>query len=73
MRILSFAAATFFCVVGCTFYGVEALNTVQQQTANEISPDTKANIQKLASANAVERIEAACKWARRAPWPRFPA
>jgi HEAT repeat protein len=61
MRILSFAAAIFFCVVGCTFYGVEALNTVQQQTANEISPDTKANIQKLASANAVERIEAACK------------
>jgi hypothetical protein len=48
MRILSFATATIFCGVGCTFYGVQALNTnspVQQQTANEISSDTKANIQ----------------------------
>ena len=61
MRILSFVAATFFCVVGCTFYGVEALNTFQQQTTNEISADTNANIQKLASANPLERTEAACK------------
>ena len=64
MRILSFAAATIFCGVFCTFYGVEALNTnslAQQQTANEVSVDTKANIQKLASADARERTEAACK------------
>ena len=64
MRILSFAAATFFCVVSCTFYGVEALSTnssAQQQTTREISPDTRANIQKLASADAKERTDAACK------------
>ena len=64
MRTMSFAVATFFCGMGCTFYGVEALNTnslVQQQTATEISSDTKANIQKLASANASERADAACR------------
>src|SRR5215211_5351962 len=64
MRILSFAAATIFCGVGCTLYGVDALSTVclvQQQTASEISSDTKANIQKLASANARERTDAACR------------
>jgi HEAT repeat protein len=64
MRILSFVAATIFCALGCTFYGVEALNTsgpVQQQTANESSSDTKANIQKLSSADARERTEAACR------------
>src|SRR6185369_11864813 len=64
MRILSLAAATIFCGVGCAFYGVGALNTnslAQQQTANEISPDTKANIQKLASADPRERTEAACR------------
>ena len=40
MRILSFAAATYFLWVGCTFYGVEALDAnslVHQQSANEIS------------------------------------
>ena len=42
MRILSFVAATILCVGSTTF--------VQQQTANEVSPDIKANIQKLASA-----------------------
>ncbi|MGI8918090.1 MAG: hypothetical protein ACR2H6_05765 [Pyrinomonadaceae bacterium] len=64
MRILSIVAATIFCGVGCTFYGVEVLNTdslVPQQSANEISSDTKANIQKLASANARERTDAACR------------
>ena len=64
MRILTFAAATIFCGVGCAFYGVEPLDTtgiVQQGTATEISSDTKANIQKLASANARERTDAACR------------
>ena len=36
MRILSFVAATILCVVGCTN------SLVQQQSANEVSPDTKA-------------------------------
>jgi HEAT repeat protein len=64
MRILLIAAATILCGVGCTFYGVQALSTnspVQQQTANDISSDTRANIQKLSSANARERSEAACR------------
>src|SRR5688500_19172408 len=64
MRILSFAAATIFCGVGCAFYGVETLDTNsldKQQSANEISSDTQANIQKLASADARERTEAACR------------
>ena len=51
----------------CTFYGAEALNTNNagqqqaQQTANEASSDTRANIQKLTSADARERTEAACQ------------
>ena len=60
MRILSLATATIFCGVCCTFYGVEALNpnsVVQQQTANDINAD----IRKLASADATERTDAACK------------
>jgi HEAT repeat protein len=62
MRILSIAAATILCGLGCTFYGVRALSTnglVQQQT--DVSSDTQANIQKLSSANAKERSEAACR------------
>src|SRR6185369_5810950 len=59
MRILSFAAVTIFCVVGCTFYGVEALNT--NNPVQQTSSDTQANIQKLASADARERADAACK------------
>jgi HEAT repeat protein len=50
--------------VACTFYGVESLDTtsiVQQKSAIEPSSDIKANIQKLSSANARERAEAACK------------
>jgi CubicO group peptidase (beta-lactamase class C family) len=46
MRILSFAAATIFCGVGCALYGVETLSTnslVRQQTANAISSDTKGS------------------------------
>ena len=43
MRILSFAGATIFCGVGCTFYGVQALNPNslgQQESASVISSDT---------------------------------
>src|SRR5215216_690173 len=68
MRLLSLAAATIFCGLGFTFYGVEVLDTnssiqqkAQQQTANEISSDIEGNIQKLASANARERTDAACR------------
>src|SRR6185503_18253409 len=64
MRILSFAAATIFCGLACLLYRVEALSTnppTQQQTASEISPDSKTNIQKLTSANARERADAACR------------
>ena len=64
MKILSLAAATIFCGLGCAFYGVNALNTndtAQQQTTQEISSDTKVNIQKLASADARERTDAACR------------
>ena len=64
MKILSFAAATIFCGLGCAFYGVEPLDTtiiVQQKSSVEPSSDVKANIQKLSSANAQERAEAACK------------
>src|SRR6185503_5822833 len=64
MRILSIAAATILCLVGCTWFGVQALSTnslVQQQTATQTSPDIKANIAKLGSANAAERTDAACR------------
>ena len=43
------------------FEPLDTNSLVQQQSANEISSDTKANIQKLASANARERTEAACR------------
>ena len=49
MRILSFVAVTIFCGMGLTFYGTGVMNTntlAQQQTATEVSSDTKANIQK---------------------------
>ena len=64
MRILSFAAVTVFCGIGCTFYAVEALTStsvVQQQTPAEVSSDINGNIQKLTSPNPRERVEAACR------------
>jgi hypothetical protein len=73
MRLLSFAAATIFCGVGCTFYGVEALNTnslVQPQTANEISSETKANIQNSLQQMPGNAPTPPAGWVRRAPWPR---
>ena len=63
MRILSIAAAIVFCGIGCSFYvvrGVNTTNLVAQKASGESSPSVKANIQKLSSADARERIEAAC-------------
>lgn len=65
MRILSFVAATILCVVGCTFYGVQALiknSAVQKQSASEASSDIRTIIQKLSSGDARERIDAACRF-----------
>ena len=44
MKILSFAAATIFCGVGCMFYGVQALNTnslVQQERMEQPSESAR--------------------------------
>ena len=64
MRILSFVAAAIFCGVGCTFYGVDALNTSEPRPATDRHrdlADIKANIQKLSSPDARERTDAACR------------
>ena len=69
MRTLSFAAAIVLCGLGCTFYGVEALNSpglVQQQTAND-------DIKKLSSPNAQERADAACRLGRTRAAAAIPA